>query len=63
MDTIGRKTSLCSRHDRLTEFIGVGRHITGCIESWEGRLLATVDDEASFCIFGDIEMIDERGDR
>ena len=50
MDTICCQTSFGSTHDRLTEFIGICRHVTCCIETLYGCLLALVDDEASFAI-------------
>lgn len=59
MDTIGCETSLCGTHDRLAEFITIGRHITCCVESFYTCLLTLVDDETSFSILIRIHRIDD----
>jgi hypothetical protein len=62
MDTIRCKTTLCGGHDRLTELVGVGCHVSCCIESLHTCLLALVDDEATLRILVSLESIDNLGE-
>ncbi len=61
MDGVCCETSFGSTHDRLAEFVAIGRHITSGIESLHRRLLSLIDDEASFPISLWIHMIDKLG--
>ncbi len=56
---IGSKTTLSSTHDRLSEFVTIGCHITCRIESFYICLLSLIDNDTSFCVFLWWEMIDE----
>ena len=61
MYTIRRETPFCGRHDGLTELIAIGCHISCCIESLHGSLLALVDDETALRIFVRIHTVDNFG--
>ena len=59
MYTIRSKTSFCCTHDCLTEFIGIGGHVSCGIESLHACFLAFIDDETSFSISISIERVDD----
>jgi hypothetical protein len=62
MDTIGGEATLSSGHDRLTELVGVGCHVSCCIESLHTCLLALVDDKATLSILVRREAVDNLGE-
>ncbi len=59
MDAIRGETPLSCTHDRLSELVRVGRHISCGVESLHTCLLALVDDETTFRILVCLESIDD----